>query len=73
MVDSDRSDLIQAAGLALALVGSLMEANKVLPRGEFSRHLANLASVTHETDEAQGDILDRWADIAALVSRSRQN
>jgi hypothetical protein len=73
MVDSDRSDLIQATGLALALVGSLMEVGKVLPRGEFSRHLANLANVTNETDAAQGDILDRWADIAALVSRSRQN
>lgn len=71
--DTDRDDLIQATGLAVSLIGSLLEGAKVLPGGEFGRHMANLASVTRESDRAQGDILDQWADMAALVSRSRRN
>lgn len=67
MDEMDDADLAQATGLALALVGVLMEGHGVLKRGEFSRHLANLAIVTRETDADQGDLLSRWAATAAQV------
>lgn len=70
---NDVDDLVQATGLAISLLGSLLEAADVLPDGEFSRHLANLASVTRETASEQGDILDQWAAVADLISRARQN
>ncbi|WP_312162750.1 hypothetical protein [Phenylobacterium sp.] len=59
--------------MAIALIGSLLEGSKVLPGGEFSRHMAILASVTRESDRAQADILDEWATLAAQVSRSKRN
>jgi hypothetical protein len=69
----DKDDLVQATGLAISLLGSLLEGAAVLEDGEFSRHMAYLASVTRETAPDQGDILDQWAAMAALVSRARQN
>ena len=72
MSDMDTDDLAEATGLAVSLLGALLEGSDVLPDGEFSRHMANLASVTRETAPEQGDILERWAAVAALVSRARQ-
>lgn len=69
MVETDNSELVQATGLAISLIGMLLEGREVLPKGEFSRHMANLARVTAETDPAQGDILERWAAISAQLSR----
>lgn len=73
MSDTNTDDLAEATGLAISLLGSLLEGADVLPAGEFSRHMANLAGVTRETAPEQGDILDRWAAVAALVSRARRN
>lgn len=73
MNDTDTDDLVQATGLAIALLGSLLEGARVLPKGEFSRHMANLAIVTHETTPDQGDILDQWAAMVAQISRARPN
>lgn len=70
MVKAENSELVQAAGLAISMIGMLLEGRDVLPKGEFSRHIANLAHVTGEIDPAQGDILERWAAISALVSRA---
>ncbi len=54
-------DLIRAQGLALAMVGALLERSGVTPCGEFSQHLAMLAVITGETSAAQGEILGLWA------------
>ncbi len=56
-------DLVRAQGLALSLIGSLLERGGVIESGEFSRLLGLLAAVTHETDERQGDILAMWASL----------
>ena len=68
MADTDHGELIHATGLAISLIGMLLEGRAVLPKGEFSRHIANLAEVTHEVDPGQGDILARWAAISSEVS-----
>jgi hypothetical protein len=65
------NDLMQATGLAVSMIGVLLEGKGVLPAGEFSAQLALLAGITRETDRAQSDILKRWADVAAQVSRFR--
>lgn len=70
MADTQHGELVQATGLALSMIGMLLEGQAVLARGEFSRHIANLAAVTGEVDAAQGDILARWAAISAEVSRA---
>lgn len=67
MDETENSELVQATGLAISLIGMLLEGREVLARGEFSRHIANLAHVTGEIDAAQGDILERWAEISAQV------
>ena len=70
MAETEDSDLVEATGLAIALIGSLLEGRGLLPKGEFSRHLSNLGQVTGETDAVQGGLLDRWAALAAQVSRA---
>lgn len=70
---SDEHDLIQAQGLALALVGQLLERDQPIPRGEFSRYLAVLAEVTRETSGPQGAILSTWAELAQRVSATNQH
>ncbi len=70
MADPEHSDLVQATGLAIALIGSLLEGRGLLPKGEFNRHLANLGQITRETDTLQGELLERWAAISAQVSRA---
>ena len=67
MADTDHAALVEATGLAISLIGALLEGHAVLPKGEFSRHIANLAVVTGEIDAAPGDILAQWAAIAAQV------
>ena len=69
MNDTDTDDLAQATGLAVALLGALLESAHKLPKGEFSRHMANLASVTRETAREQSYILNEWAAIAAQISQ----
>lgn len=68
MADPEHSDLVQATGLVIALIGSLLEGRGLLPKGEFNRHLANLGQITRETNAAQGELLNRWAEISAQVS-----
>lgn len=68
MAETEDSDLAEATGLAIALIGSLLEGRGLLPKGEFSRHLSNLGQVTGETDAAQGGLLDRWAALSAQIS-----
>ena len=63
----DDHDLIQAQGLAFALVGKLLERQQPIPPGEFSRYLTALAEVTRETNERQGAILAVWAELALSV------
>lgn len=59
------TDLIRAQGLALALVGGLLEGEGVVARGEFGALLGMLAAVTAETNRAQGRILAAWAAMAS--------
>ena len=67
-METETSDLAQATGLAISLIGLLLEGRAILPKGEFGRHLANLAQVTAEVDVGQGDILEHWAAILAQMS-----
>jgi hypothetical protein len=71
-VSGDDPDLIQAQGLALALVGSLLERDQPVPRGEFGRYLAVLADVTRETSDRQAEILSAWAELAFKASAANQ-
>jgi len=73
VAEVDMDDMVQATGLVVALIGSLLERTEVIPRGEFCRHLANLAAVTHEANGSQGKILDRWSALAEQVSAVRRN
>lgn len=66
-------DIIQALGLALAIVGSLLERKGRIPHGEFSRCLALLADVTDESNGRQGQILSEWANLCSHVSTTRLN
>jgi len=68
----DDDDLIQAHGLALALVGSLLERDEPVPRGEFGRYLAVLAGVTRESNGRQAEILSAWAELAFKASAANQ-
>jgi hypothetical protein len=63
--DVETMDLVCAQGLALALVGALLEGDGVVAKGEFSRLLGTLAVVTAETNGAQGDILAAWSAMAS--------
>ena len=69
MLETDETPLAAATGLAIALIGLLLEGHDVLPQGEFGRHLTNLARVTQETDPPQGDLLERWAALATQIGR----
>ena len=60
-----QAELVRAEGLALALIGTLLESRGVVARGEFSRLLGLLATVTAETEEVEGQILAVWASMAA--------
>lgn len=73
MAETYSDDLAQATGLAVSLIGSLLEGAKVVPRGDFAQHLANLAAVTHETHPDQGEILDRWVMLSERVGKARTN
>ena len=67
MAQIEQSELVRATGLAVALIGLLLEGHAVLSKGEFSRHIANLALITGEDDPLPGEILTHWAAIAAQV------
>jgi hypothetical protein len=71
MVDRDADALVHATGLAVSLFGSLLERAEILPRGEFSHHLALLARVAAETDPRVGTILRGWTAMAARVDPDR--
>lgn len=73
MAETYSDDLVKATGLAVSLIGSLLEGAKVVPRGDFAQHLANLAAVTRETNPDQADILERWAMLSESVGRARSN
>lgn len=72
MIEDDH-DLMQALGLALAMVGALLERDRPIQRGEFSRLLGLLARVTKEKSYEQGEILSAWATLAGRAHTARQN
>jgi len=65
-------DLIQAQGLALALVGSLLERDEPVRRGEFGRYLTVLAEVARESSDRQAEILSAWAELAFRAGAANQ-
>ena len=69
----DDHDLAQALGLALAMIGTLLERERPVQRGEFSRLLAMLACVTSETSSEQGQILSMWATMTEKGLSARPN
>ncbi len=67
MAPTDK-DLIRAQGVALALVGMLLEGAVIVERGEFGRLLGLMASITGEASAGQGEILSLWAAMASEAS-----
>lgn len=67
MLEADE-DLLQALGLALAMTGSVLEGEKLLPRGEFGRKLALMAAVTAESNERQAMFLGTWAHFVSMAT-----
>jgi hypothetical protein len=63
-------DLVQAHGVALALIGRLLELHGLAAAGEFGTLLGLMAKVTGEAYPRQGDILATWSD---MVSDDRQS
>jgi hypothetical protein len=61
--------IVRAQGAVLALVGTLLEREGIVPLGEFGRLLGLLAVITAETDKAQGDVLAVWAALASDAPR----
>lgn len=61
--------LIEAQGVALALVAAMMQRAGIVPAEEFGQLLGILAVTTAETDPDQGDILGVWA---AIVKENAQ-
>ena len=61
--------VIRAQGVALALVGTLLEREGIVPVGELARLLGLLAVLSAETDKAQGDVLAVWAALASDARR----
>jgi hypothetical protein len=55
--------LIEAQGVALALVAAMLQRAGIVPADEFGQMLGILAVTTAETDPDQGDILGVWAAI----------
>ncbi|TXI90079.1 MAG: hypothetical protein E6Q40_01405 [Cupriavidus sp.] len=55
--------LIEAQGVALALVAAMLQRGGIVKAEEFGQLLALTAVTTAETDPAQGDILGVWAAI----------
>jgi len=62
-------DLVRAHGVALALIGRLLERHGVAPVGEFGALLGLMATVTDEAYPEQGEILAMWSN---MVSGYRQ-
>jgi len=56
-------DIVNATGLALALIAGLIERPEPIPRGEVGRCLALLADTAAPDCPRQGDILRRWAQL----------
>ena len=56
---------VRAQGIALALIGSILERKGGLPSGEFSRLLGLIGAATAETDREAGDLLGVWAAFSA--------
>jgi hypothetical protein len=61
--------IVRAQGVVVALVGTLLEREGIVPLGEFGRLLGLLAVITAETDKAQGDVLAIWAALASDAPR----
>ena len=74
MIDADDMDLepiVRAQGIALALVGTLLERPAGgVPKGEFSRLLGLMATLTDETDPEAGEILAAWTVVATATAKS---
>jgi hypothetical protein len=63
MERTDDADLIEATGLALAIVASLVERETPIPKGEVGRCLALLAEASGPRTPRQRQILASWAQL----------
>jgi hypothetical protein len=73
MVDVSALDLdpmVRAQGIALAVVGSILERKGGLPTGEFSRLLGLIGAATAETDPEAGNLLGVWSAFSAPIAAS---
>lgn len=67
MTDVDELNLdpiVRAQGIALSLIGAVLERQGGLPKGEFSQLLGLMSTLTAETDTDAADILAAWTIVA---------
>ena len=62
--DLNLEPIVRAQGVALALIGALLERRAELPAGEFSRLLGIMSVATADADPEAGEILAAWTAIA---------
>jgi len=67
MTDIDELNLdpiVRAQGVALSLIGAVLERQGGLPKGEFAQMLGLMSTLTAETDTDAADILAAWTLVA---------
>jgi hypothetical protein len=62
------TELVEATGLALALIASLIERGTPIPKDEVGRCLALLAGASGPRTARQRQILTSWAELLANVT-----
>ncbi len=67
MAEPADSELIEATGLALAIVASLIERGTPIPKGEVGRCLALLAEASGPRTPRQRQILASWAELLSIA------
>jgi hypothetical protein len=67
MTELGDAELVEATGLALAVVASLIERAAPIPKGELSRCLALLAEASGPTTPRQRQILASWAHLLSMT------
>ena len=67
MAEPADSELIEATGLALAIVASLIERGTPIPKGEVGRRLALLAEASGPRTPRQRRKLASWAELLSIT------
>ncbi len=72
MAQPGDNELVEAMGLALATIASLIERDAPVPKGELGRCLALLAAASDASTPGQREILETWARLLALAGPANE-